>query len=197
MARVAQLLEGVVERVGIADFGRRSCGHARRIGADVVDQCERAARFEDAPGGADEGGRVGEVVRGEPAGDEIEARIGETQAAGLGVCRLDIGHPARSGKLGGLREHFIGDVGGDDARHQRGKGKGRVAGAGRHVEHAPIGLRLDHGNEARETGAASVYGGRGIVGRGHAELFLDQRFAHDPSSTFCSAAAAADWRRSP
>ena len=92
------------------------------------------------------------MVRGKAAGDEIEARVGERQIVRFGVRRLDVGQPARRGELGGLREHFIGDVGGDDARHERREGERRVAGAGRDVEHMPIGLRRNERDEAARLG---------------------------------------------
>ena len=143
MARVAQLLEGVVERVGIARArARRSFGHARCVGADVVDQCERAARFErtrqaaatNAAGSGKWCAASRQVTR-----SKLASGNGSSPASACAVSTLV--KPARCGELGRLREHFIGDVGGDDARDERREGERRVPGAGRHVEHVPIGLR--------------------------------------------------------
>ena len=137
------------------------------------------------------------MVRGEAAGDEIEARVGERQIVRLGVRRLDVGQPARRGELGGLRQHFVGDVGGDDARNERRQGERRVAGAGGDVETMPSGLGRNERDEAGEARPAGVHGRGGIVGGGRPELFLHRAAGHDRSSTVCSAAAAAAWRRSP
>ena len=197
MARVAQLLVGIVKRVGIAQLRGRSIGHACCVGADVVDQCERPAGLQHAPSGGNKCCGVGEVVRGKPAGDEIEGRVGERQIVRFSVRRLDVGQPARRGKLGGLRQHFIGDVGSDNARDERRQGECRVAGPSCNVEDMPSRLWRNERDEAGKARPAGVHGRGGIVGGGRAELLLHQTAGHDRSSTFCSVAAAAAWRRSP
>ena len=77
----------------------RAPRHDRRIGRDGVDDADRAARHQHAIGLCGEALHVVEVMRGEAADDEIEARVGEGKVLGLGVQRPDIGEASARRKL--------------------------------------------------------------------------------------------------
>ena len=66
MARIAEVLESVVLR-----------GKAQIVRGDIVDECKSTARYKDTGSLSDKVSRLGEVMCGEPAGDEVIARIGK------------------------------------------------------------------------------------------------------------------------
>ena len=83
------------------------------IGRDVVDQREGAAALQHAPHLGHEGRHVGEMMRGDAAGDEIEARVLEGQRLGVRARRLHVGEALGLGELGRLLQHLLGEVAGD------------------------------------------------------------------------------------
>ena len=141
VARVAQLLEGVIGRVGAGDLGGREAAQRNGVGRDVVDEAEHAAGLQDARGLGNERGLIGKVVCREAAGHKIEAAGGERQRFGVGARGLHVCEAALRPAARGLAQHLIGDVACGDVRHQGRKGCRRVPGAGRDVERAPSGLR--------------------------------------------------------
>ena len=118
-------------------------------------------------------------MRREPACHQIETLLGKGQPCRFGVRRLDVGEPALCRELARFGQHLGGDVAGDDVLHVRGKRERRVARTGRHIEHAPMALRVDKRNEAREAFALRVHGRSGIVGGRRAEFLLDERACHE------------------
>jgi hypothetical protein len=136
-----------------AQFIRGAPGNKRIVGRDIIHERKGALRQQHAKGLADEVSHAVEVMRGEAADDEITARVGEGKI--LGLCResSDIGQASSRCKLLRFGKHLRGDVGRRDLGNIWGKGEGGVACAGRHVEHAPMGLGLSELDEARKTSA--------------------------------------------
>ena len=97
------------------------------------------------------------MMRGDAAGDEIEARVREGQRLGIGARRLHVGEALGGRELGRLLQHLLGEVAGIDAGDVRGERRRRVAGAGGDVERLPVGLRRDQLDQPREARALGVY----------------------------------------
>ena len=94
VAWVRQFLEGL--ELG-GEFSQILCRlpvHDRSIRRDGVDDADRAARHQHAIGFGGEARHVVEMMRGEAADDEIEARVREGKVLCLGVQRPDIGEAA-------------------------------------------------------------------------------------------------------
>ena len=137
MARVAQLFELVIGGREVAYLGGFERGQILTVRRDVVDESENAVRHQHAMGLGEESSRLREMMRGEPAGHEIEAHVGKGEVFGLGARGADIAEPALGSELLGLGKHLIGDVARRDLGDARCEGERGVAGAGRDVEHAP------------------------------------------------------------
>ncbi len=114
------------------------------------------------------------MMRGEAAGDEVKAAVGEGEILGLRVRGGDIGEALGLGEFPRLGQHRLGDVAGNDLGDVRGEGERGVTGAGRDIEHAPMVLRLGQRDEKRERLALGMHGGRGVVGGGGSEFLLDE-----------------------
>ena len=78
MGRIAHMLESVPEFTDLAGRNRR------------VDKEKPATRFEDAGSLGDEPVRVREVMRRNPAGDDIEGRIFKRKLLGVGLGDADV-----------------------------------------------------------------------------------------------------------
>lgn len=142
------------------------------VRADIVDDADHAARHQHAERLAEEVADLAEVMRGEAADDEIEARVRKGKVLGLGGQSLDIGEVARLSELARLAEHFLGDVGGSDLGDMRGKGECHMTCAGRHVEHAPMRLWLGELDQALKARALGVHLRGGVVRRCSAKSLL-------------------------
>ncbi len=117
-------------------------------------------------------------MRGDAAGDEIEAAIGERQGLGIGQRRLHVGQALFVRELLRLHQHLGRQVAGDDAGHMRGELSGGVSGAGGDVERDPGLARGDQLDEAGEARALGVHGGGQVGRRIGAELLLYEFFRH-------------------
>ena len=178
MARIADLLEGIVGERGIAQVGAREAGSRDLIGRDVVDHGQRAAGHQHAPRLGHEGRHVGEVMRCYAAGDEFEGCIRERQRLGVGVRGRHVGEAFGGSQRGGFGEHLVRQVAGNDARHMRGERPGGVAGTSRHIQHPPVLLRLGQLDEAGEAGALGMHRGGGVGGGVRPKLLLNERLGH-------------------
>ena len=127
MAWIANGLECIVGDRGVAQLRAGETRRRFRIGCDVVDQRERAARLQDAPDLAHEHRDVRKMMRRDAACDEIEAAILERQRLRVGTRRLHVGQPLGRRQLARFRQHLVGDIAGDHARHMRGEGRGRMS----------------------------------------------------------------------
>ena len=104
--------------------------------------------------------------------------VGKGQRLGVRPRRLHVGEALGLGELGGLLQHLLGEVAGDDAGDVRCEGRRRVSGAGGDVERLPLRLGLHQLDEAAEACALGVHG-RGGVGRGMGpELLLHEILGH-------------------
>ena len=146
-------------------------GGDRVVGDDVVDEAEPAAGPEH-PGdlGDEPDPDVREVVGGDSAGDEIERPVGERERFGVGLLEGHVREASLRSAVLSHDEHLFGDVGGHHLRHVRGDGERGVASGGRNVERPPIGLRLEHVDEAIQAGALGVHRAGGVVAGVGAEL---------------------------
>ena len=117
-------------------------------------------------------------MRRNAAGDEIESLVLERQGLRLGIGDAQVSKRALADLLAHDIEHFLGDVGCPHARDMRREGVRRMAGAGRHIEHLPVWLRLRQFDQPIEALALGVRLAREIAARGSTELFLYQRFRH-------------------
>ena len=73
-------------------------------------------------------------MRGEAAGNEVDAHVRKGQVLGLGLDRLDIAEAARGGELLGLGEHRLGNVACGDLGDVWGERERGMAGAGGDIE---------------------------------------------------------------
>ncbi len=118
-------------------------------------------------------------MRGDAAGDQIEACVLERQRLGLGIGGADIGEAALL-RLGPHHvEHLLRDVGRPHAFDMRRKRIGDVAAAGGDIERAPALLRGGQRHQPLQAGAFGVRLAGEVLGVGLAELFLDEGLAHD------------------
>ena len=106
----------------MAQFVCRACWDDGGVRRDIVDDPDRASRHQHAERLADEKAYLAEVMRGEAAGDEIEARVGKGEVLGFGGQGFDIGQAFVGRKLPRLAEHLLGDVGRGDLGDMRSKG---------------------------------------------------------------------------
>ena len=86
----------------MAQFVRRAPGNDGGIGRHIVHDADQASRHQHAERLADETAYLAEVMRGEAADDEIEARVGKRKILGLGGQSFDIGEAARLSELARL-----------------------------------------------------------------------------------------------
>ncbi len=114
-------------------------------------------------------------MRGEPAGHEMIARVGEGQVTGPRLCRHHIAKLAFRDELPRLLQHLRRDVAGGDLGESWREGERGMSGAGRDVEQAPGRLGLDELQEPRERRAGGMHGGGRVVGGGLTEFLLDKR----------------------
>ncbi|ODS02113.1 hypothetical protein AUC71_02290 [Methyloceanibacter marginalis] len=77
------------------------------------------------------------MMRGEPAGDQVIAGVGEGQVAGLCLRGDHVSESALFRKLARLLQHLRRDVAGGDLGDFRREGERGVAGAGGDVEMPP------------------------------------------------------------
>jgi hypothetical protein len=95
----------------MAQFVASAPGNDGGVGGDIVDDADHAVRHQHAERLAEENADLAEVMRGEAADDEIEARVGKGKILGIGGQSLDIGEAARLREPARLGEHLLGDVG--------------------------------------------------------------------------------------
>ena len=112
MARIGELLEGVEQGGAVAQFVCRAPGDDGGVGRDIVNDADHAARHQHAKRLAEEIADLAEVMRGEAADDEIEARVGKGKILGFGRESFDIGEASRLSELARFGKHLLGDVGG-------------------------------------------------------------------------------------
>jgi len=162
VGRVAQFFDVLELRVEVFVF--------RTV---VVDDGDAAAVFRYAGHLADGGGVVGEVVRGEADGDDVEFGGGEGERLGGALFCGDVGEATLGGVFRGFGEHGAGEVVGDDALHMGREGERCMAGSGGDVEDCVGGLWRGEGDEGVESGPIAVAGARGVGGGGRGELGTD------------------------
>ena len=172
MARVAQFLEGVIGLGPVLRVLGRQGGEDLLVGRDVVDDRKQAVRHQHAIRLGGEGRDIAEMMRGEAAGDEVEAHVGEGQVLGLGLDRLDIAEAARGGELLRLGEHGLGDVARGDLGDVWGECERGMAGAGGDIEHAPPLFRRHQLDEAARGFRPWRDRRGGVVGGCRPELFF-------------------------
>jgi len=143
------------------------------FGAVVVDDDDASAGFRDARHFAYGGGVVGEVVRGEAHGDDVECGVGEGEFFCRALPGAEVGESAQGGVLRGFGEHGFGEVVGDDALDVGREGKRGVSGAGGDVEDGVSFFRGGEGDEGVERGLVAMAGADGVGRGGCAELGLD------------------------
>ena len=143
------------------------------FGAVVIYDDDFASGFCDTRHFADGGGVVGEVVRGETNGDDVECRVWEGKFFCGALFCGDIGEPTLGGVLRGLEEHGFGEVVGDDFRDVRCEGERGMAGSGGDVEDVIVGTGSGEGDESLKGGLIAVADAGGVGGGGGSELGLD------------------------
>src|SRR5262249_21112078 len=104
----------------MAQFVCRARRNDGGVWRDIVDDADRASRYQHAERFADESAYLAKMLRGETAHDEIEARIGKRKILGIGSQSFDIGEAAGLGKLARCGKHLRGEVGGGNQGDMRG-----------------------------------------------------------------------------
>ena len=118
-------------------------------------------------------GDVGEVVRGGPAGDDVEGFVAKGQGPCVARDELDA-RPATAPHVRPRRgQHRLGEIAGDHPVRDGREGERRVAAARRNVEHAVGTPGGAPGQEPIEVLAGRVEGARHVRRRARAELRLD------------------------
>ncbi len=156
-------------------------GHVRFIGHDIVDKAEHAALAQDACHLVNERGRIGEVVRSDPTGDEIERGVVEGKVARVGHLRGHVLEPGLLGSSAGKLDHLGRQVGCRHACHRRGEGHGDMAGRRGDVQRIPVRLRVDHFYEPAERCTLRMHFAGCVVGGVGTELSsvpVEQFVAH-------------------
>src|SRR5690606_39830523 len=107
MAWIADLFEVVL---GIGGRAQRFVTEARRrvfVGRNVVNEAEYATRIEDTVRLGDELRYVRKMVRGDAAGDEVEAAVRKRQGLGICLFKAHIRNAAGFGELFGFSQHLV------------------------------------------------------------------------------------------
>ncbi len=123
-----------------------------------------------------------EVMRCDPAGDEVEAPIFERKCLGLGVCSTNVGEAALACFALHHVEHFLSNIGRPHARDMWRESVGNVATTGGNVQCAPVLLRRGEGDKALQALSGGMRLAGQIVSGSLAELLLDGCFRHGSRS---------------
>ncbi len=101
---------------------------------------------------AHHGRRVGHLVHGEPAGDQVELPVEPGQRGGVTALEADVAQPGGGGQALALGQHLRGQVEGRDVADPRGQGAADVPGARRDIEHQVAGLGGQPGHDPVQAG---------------------------------------------
>jgi hypothetical protein len=161
---------------GVAQhFERVEEGVARGIlGRDRVAEQEEPAGNEHARHLAHHRLRVGDVMRREPRGHDVEARVRKRQLRGVAELEAHVVEAALGGGLARLREHRGCEVERDHRRDARGKRERGGARATADVEHALAPGRDAGGEHRLEVGPAAVDRAHCVARGRRAEPVLDR-----------------------
>jgi hypothetical protein len=149
--------------------------------ADDVLEEERPSGPQGLRHLTDSRAHIGEVMSGDPAGDDIE-RVVERQRFHVTGGEGDVGGAALGREAPGRIQHRCGEVIPDHQLGEGGKGEGGVAAPRGHVQDPSRPEGSAPRDQRVQVGAAGMSRARNIVSRASSELFLHQprvAFGHD------------------
>ena len=119
-------------------------------------------------------GDVGEMMRSDAAGEHGEGAGREGEVFGVGLAESDVLHPAFfTDELLGLFQHLHGQIGGDNAAHQRREVEGGVPAAAGDIEQDIFRRGFEQARRFDEIIPLSETAIADIAVRGSSELFPD------------------------